>query len=107
MFQENGSLQYLKWRRAWKISVMRLQVVKEMAVTLKMLVKQKLVPFQIDYGASVNILLLKYAGGEELVPCLQTLVMCNCTKVKPLGTCALKVLNPRKKKKVQGQIFYC
>ena len=74
MFQENGSLQSLKWRRAWKISVMRLQAVKEMAVTLKMLVKQKLV--QIDCGASVNILLLKYAGGEELIPCLQTLVMC-------------------------------
>ena len=38
---------------------------------------------------------LKYAEGEQLTPCSQTLVMWNGTKVKPVGTCALPVVNPK------------
>ena len=72
---------------------------KERAVFANMLVKQQPVRFQIDCGASANILLLKYAEGKELAPCSQTLVMWNGTKVKPVGTCALKVVNPRNKEK--------
>jgi len=79
----------------------RIQAVKERAVFAKMLVKQQPVRFQIDCGASANILPLKYTEGEELAPYLQTLVMWNGTKVKPVGTSALKVVNPRNYEKVK------
>ena len=54
---------------------MGIQAVNERAVFAKMLVNQQPVRFQIDCGASANILLLKYAEGEELAPCSQTLVL--------------------------------
>ena len=38
---------------------------------------------------------LKYAEVEELTPCSQTLEMWNGTKVKPVETCALPVVNPK------------
>ena len=82
-----------------EINVVRIQAVKERAVFAKMLVKQQPIQFQIDCGAYANILLLKYAEDEELAPCSQTLVMWNGTKVKPVGTCALKVMNPRNNEK--------
>ena len=64
-----------------EINVVRIQTVKERAVFAKMLVKQQPVRFQIDCGASTNILPLKYAEGEELSPSSQTLVMWNGTEV--------------------------
>ena len=79
-----------------EINVMRIQAVNERAVFAKMLVKQQLVQFQIDCGANANILPLRYAEGTL---CSQTLVMWNGTKVKPVGTCALKVVNPRNNEK--------
>ena len=82
-----------------EINGVRIQAVKERAVFSKMLVKQQPIRFQIDCGASANILPLKYAKDEELAPCSQTLVMWNGTKVKPVGTCALKVMNPRNNEK--------
>ena len=82
-----------------EISVVRIQAVKERAVFAEMLVKQRPIRFQIDCGASANILPLRYAEGEELAPCSQTLVMWNGTKVKPVGTCALLVVNPRNNEK--------
>ena len=69
------------------------------AVFENILVKQQLVRFQIDCGASVSILPLKYAEGEELAPCSQTLVMWHGSKMKSVGTCALKVVNPRNNEK--------
>ena len=82
-----------------EINVVRIQAVKERAVFVKMLVKQQPILFQIYCGASANILTLKYAEDEELAPCSQTLVMWYGTKVKPVGTCALKVVNPRNNEK--------
>ena len=78
-----------------EISVVRVQAIKETAVFAKMLVRQYPMKFQIDCRASANILPVKYAEGEELTPCSQTLVMWNGTKVKPIGTCALPVVNPK------------
>ena len=78
-----------------EISVVRIQAMKERAVFAEMLIKQQPVRFQIDCGASANILPLKYAEGEELAPCSQTLVMWNGTRVKPVGTCAMLVVNPK------------
>ena len=68
---------------------------KDKAVFAEMLVRQKLVRFQIDRGASANILPSKYVEDVDLEPCSQSLVMWNGTKVKPVGTCALPVVNPR------------
>ena len=61
----------------------------------RMLVRQQPVQFKVDCGASANILPLKYAEGEELDSCSQTLVMWNGTKVTPVGSCALPVVNPK------------
>ena len=60
-----------------------------------MLVRQHSVQFQVDCGASTNILPLKYAKGEELDSCSQTLVMWNGTTVTPVGSCALPGVNPK------------
>lgn len=61
----------------------------------EMLAQQKPARFQIDCGASANILPSRYVEDVNLEPCSQSLVMWNCTKVKPVGTCALPVVNPR------------
>ena len=58
-----------------EINVVRIQAVKERAVSAKILVKQQPIQIQIDCGVSANILLLKYAEGE----CLQRLVRWNGT----------------------------
>ena len=76
-----------------EIGVVRILAVRERAVFAEILVKQQPIRFQIDCGASANILPLRYAEGDER--CSQTLVMWNCTKVKPVGTCAMLVVNPR------------
>ena len=68
---------------------------KDKAVFAEMLVQQKPVRFQIDCAASANILPFKYVEDVDLEPCSQSLVMWNGTKVKPVGTCALPVINPR------------
>jgi hypothetical protein len=72
-----------------EISVMRIQATKEKAVFVKMLVNDVHVYFQVDCGASMNILPYKYVEKEKISPCDRTLVMWNSTKVKPLGTCVI------------------
>ena len=71
----------------------------------RMLVRQQPVQFQVDCGASVNILPLKYAEGEELNSCLQTLVMWNGTKVAPVGSCVLPVVNPKTNEKYKVRLL--
>ena len=78
-----------------EISVVRVQAMMDKAVFAEMLVQQKPVRFQIDCGASANILPSKYVEDMDLEPCSESLVMWNGTKVKPIGTCALPVINPR------------
>ena len=82
-----------------EISVVRVQALRGRAVYARMLVRQQPVQFQVDCGASANILPLKYAEGEELDLCSQTLVMWNGTKVTPVGSCALLVVNPKTNEK--------
>ena len=62
---------------------------KRKALFAQMLVHQKPVRFQIDCGASANILPFKHVEDVDLEPCSQSLIMWNGTKVKPVGTCAL------------------
>ena len=68
---------------------------KDKAVIAEMLVQQKPMRFQIDCGASANIFPSKHVEDVDLGPCSQSLVMWNGIKVKPVGTCALSVVNPR------------
>ena len=82
-----------------EISVVRVQALRGRAVYARMLVRQQPVQFQVDCGASANILPLKYAEGEELDSCWQTLVMWNGTKVTPVGSCTLPVVNPKTNEK--------
>lgn len=82
-----------------EISVVKIQAMKKTAVFAKMLVREVPVKFQIDCGASANILPYKYARKENILPCARTLVMWNGTKVKPMGTCIIQVTNLRNQKK--------
>ena len=66
-----------------------------------MQVGNEAVKFQIDCGASVNVLPLKFVKDVQLLPCTKTLVMWNGTKVKPLGSCTLPVINPKNDGKYQ------
>ncbi|CAB4011860.1 Hypothetical predicted protein [Paramuricea clavata] len=59
---------------------------KEKAVFAKMLINDVHVFFQVDCGASANILPCNYVEKEKISPCDRTLVMWNGTKVKSLGT---------------------
>ena len=56
-----------------------------------MLVQQKPVTFQVDCGASANILPYKHVGNVDLSPCSQSLVMWKGTKVKPGNNAKYKV----------------
>jgi hypothetical protein len=82
-----------------EISVVRIQAMKEKAEFAKMLANDVHVYFQVDCGASANILPYKYVEKEKISPCDRTLVMWNGTKVKPLGTCVVRVVNLRNQKK--------
>ena len=82
-----------------EISVVRVQALRGRYVYARMLVRQQPVQFQVDCGASANILPLRYTEGEELDSCSQTLVMRNGTKVTPVGSCALAVVNPKTNEK--------
>ncbi|PFX33304.1 Retrovirus-related Pol polyprotein from transposon 17.6 [Stylophora pistillata] len=68
---------------------------KDKAVFAEMLVQHKPIRFQVDCGADANILPHKHVENVDLAPCSPSLVMWNGTKVKPVGTCALPVVNPR------------
>lgn len=57
------------------------------------------VKFQLDSGATCNLLPAKYlVDRNELKPTRKWLTMYNDTIIKPLGTCAMEVLNPKNSK---------
>ncbi len=62
-----------------------------------MLVDMNNVIFQVDTGASVNLLPTNLA--KDVVPTTKTLRMYNETEVKPIGTCHMSVKNPKTNKK--------
>ena len=65
----------------------------------EMLVGDKPVQFQVDCGASINILPEKLVGNQEISPTSKTLIMWNKTKVKPKGTVRIVIENPKTKKR--------
>ena len=78
-----------------EINVVMVMAMKDKAVFAEMLVQQKPVRFQVDCGASANVLPCKHVEIMDLEPCSQSLVMWNGIKVKPVGMCALPVVNPQ------------
>lgn len=64
-------------------------------IKAEMLVDKKPVTFQLDSGASINLLNRKHIGKEKIQPSTKTLVMWNGSKMAPLGECRVKVINPK------------
>ena len=61
-------------------------------------INDKRVKFQIDCGATINIINKRHAG-SNITQSSKTLKMWNGTEVKPLGTTPLLLRNPKTKKK--------
>ncbi|KAK3731146.1 hypothetical protein QZH41_000004 [Actinostola sp. cb2023] len=68
-------------------------------VYAEMLIRDKSVKFQVDCGASINILPKEFIGDHAVSPTTKTLIMWNKTEVKPLGTARITVKNPKTGKK--------
>ena len=68
-------------------------------VRCRMLVSGKPVVFQVDTGAAVNILPIRYAVHCELKPTLRKLKMYNEEVVTPLGVARVVVTNPKNRKR--------
>ena len=65
----------------------------------EMIVNEKKIKFQIDCGASINIINQCHTTGSHITPSNKTLKMWNGTDLKPLGVTRLKVKNPKTQKK--------
>lgn len=65
----------------------------------KMLVEGKLTKFQVDCGASVNLINHNRIGNVKMEPPSRTLQMWDNSLKKPVGECQLKIVNPENKKK--------
>ena len=60
------------------------------------------VKFQLDSGATCNVITTKALDGQEnftLAKTEQVLSMYNQTTVKPLGRCQVKMVNPKNRKR--------
>jgi hypothetical protein len=66
-------------------------------IKAKMLIAKdrKPVVFQLDSGASVNLLSVDYVDRDEIKSSSKTLVMWNGTKLKPLGESRVRIINSR------------
>ena len=69
-------------------------VIQEL-IKAKMMMEGKPIVFQLDSGTSINILNVKHVTLKILEPSNKTLVMWKGVKVKPLGECWLKMINPK------------
>ncbi|CAG2188277.1 unnamed protein product [Mytilus edulis] len=74
------------------------------------IVGNKIMPvrFQLDSGATCNIInsnALKELGIKELKKTSQVLKMYNNTTIKPLGTCQLKLINPKNDAKFKAEFI--
>lgn len=57
------------------------------------------VTFQVDTGATVNLLPLRYAIQSNIRPTVKKLKMWNDTHVNPVGVCRIVIQNPKNQKK--------
>ena len=68
-------------------------------VYTEMLVDEKAIKFQVDSGASANILSTKHIGEDGVTPTGHVLRMWNGAEVRPLGTRRLVLRNPKNNKR--------
>jgi transposase InsO family protein len=68
-------------------------------VYAKMLLNNEMVRFQIDCGATVNLLPKKYIRGKALRPTTKKLQMWNKSELEPEGSCFVPLRNPKNGKK--------
>ena len=71
----------------------------------EMEIKDQRIKFQIDCGASINIINKCHATGSPVTPSSKTLKTRNGTEVKPLGTTRLMVKNPQTGNKYSIEFF--
>ena len=80
-----------------------LEYAKKLFATIN--VENTLVKFQLDSGATCNLIPAKFLRAEvELFPTRQLLTVYNNTIMKPLGTCTVAVSNPKKSKTYQIEL---
>lgn len=65
----------------------------------EMMTNNKKINFEIDCGASINIIPKSHLTGSHITPSNKTLKMWNGMEMKPLETTRLKVTNPKRGKK--------
>ena len=65
----------------------------------EMVVNKRHVKFQVDSGASVNVIPVRFVADNKLQRTTKTLQMWNETTLKPLGSCRVILQNPKNKKK--------
>ena len=65
----------------------------------EMMINDKKIKFQINCGASINIITKCHTTKSHVTPSNKTLKMWNGTEMKLLGTTRLKVTNPKTRKK--------
>jgi hypothetical protein len=64
----------------------------------EMQVNGQKVKFQLDSGASVNLINIQHISKEEIRPTLKTLVMWNNSEVKPVGEAKVMLCNKKNNK---------
>lgn len=64
----------------------------------EMVVDKRHVKFQVDSGASVNVIPVRFVADHKLQRTTKTLQMWNETTLKPLGSCRVILQNPKNKK---------
>ena len=80
-----------------KVNTIQSGYLKE--IYTEMIVEERKVQFQVDSGASTNILPAKYIKDAHINPTHRTLRMWNGSEVKPLGTTRIVVRNPKSQRK--------
>ena len=73
-------------------------------IYVKLIVQGKQVTFQLDTGATCNILSSSdLPPGVEIVPTMQKLTLFDASLLQPLGKCHVKVMNPKNGNRYKGE----
>ena len=64
-----------------------------------MIINDETVKFQVDCGASVNLISTRYIGNAALSPPTKILQMWDQTLLAPIGECRVKMINPANERK--------